>query len=94
MIGTIIDALLNCFAMFSAIADFPEPQAPWIKISFVPLLMAFIVSCVMSACVLLFENFSGSSGLFVVLSIESDAIFLYSDHSILFLSDCCSIVFY
>ena len=61
MIGTTIDVLLKWRARFRAIADFPVPQTPLMKISLFPFLIASRISLTTSAWVFPFENFRGGS---------------------------------
>ena len=83
MIGTTIDVLLKCRARFRAIALFPVPQTPLMKISLLPALIESNISLTTSAWVLLFENFSGGSSSLPVSKglIEFGFVVrLYKDH--------------
>lgn len=72
---------MKCRARFSAIADFPVPHVPFMKINLFPLLISSRTSWTMSFCVLLFENFRGSRAHPLSSNIESGfGVFLYSDH--------------
>ena len=76
-----MEVFLKCLARFSAIADFPDPQTPLMKISLLPFSIASRVSFTMSACVFPFENFRGSRDSPLSSKIESEfGVFLFRDH--------------
>ena len=76
-----MDVFLKCLARFSAIADFPEPHTPFMKINLFPFSIASRVSFTTSACVFPFENFSGSRDSLLSSKIESEVgFFLCNDH--------------
>ena len=66
MIGTTIDVFLKCLARFRAIADFPVPQTPLMKISLFPFSISSRISLTTSAWVLSLEKRRGRSGWSVV----------------------------
>lgn len=76
-----MEVFLKCLARFSAIADFPLPQTPFMKISLLPLSIASRISFTTSAWVLLFENFRGGRDSPLSSKIESEfGVFLCRDH--------------
>ena len=56
---------MKCLARFSAIADFPVPQTPWMNINLLPFWISSRISFTMSAWVLLLEKFRGGKELVV-----------------------------
>lgn len=76
-----IEVFLKCRARFRAIADFPVPHVPFMKISLLPLFISSRTSWTTSFWVFWFENFKGGRDSPLSSNIESGfGIFLYSDH--------------
>ena len=83
MIGTTIDVFLKWRAKFRAIALFPVPQTPLMKISLLPLFIESRISLTTSDWVLLFENFRGLSSSPSVSKGFTEfgfVVLLYNDH--------------
>jgi len=80
-----MEVFLKCLARFRAIALFPEPQTPLMKMILLPSLIASRISLTMSAWVFPFEKVRGGSSSLELLnkfapSPESSSVFLYNDH--------------
>jgi len=81
-----MDVFLKCLARLSAIADFPVPQIPLMKISLFPFSIASRISLTTSAWVFPLENFRGSSfspSVSKGLTVFGFSFLLYNDHILL-----------